>query len=60
MSRALRTQQFRDKVYQNWHKKFWKFIEIYFYDEYSVWERVSYSPNITWDIIKENPPFFEW
>ena len=53
MSRAKRTRQFRVTVKKQWTLKYWDFIQENL--ECWNWGWISKNPNITMDIIRENP-----
>ena len=53
MSRAKRTQQFRDIIEKEWTLKYWDFIHENS-DQSWDWVAISRNPYITMDIIREN------
>ena len=54
VTKGKRIKKIRETINKEWSQYFFKFIEDN-PDKHWVWRYLSMNPNITWDIIKDNP-----
>lgn len=43
------------QLLQEWYQEYWKFINKILIKNVAYYNQVSKNPNITWEIIKDNP-----